>query len=147
MTILEEEIILWCRVPRSDCKHGAAEFHTTQFQGEATGCQLRGVGCWSVFKFERYPYRTWRGLLTHSDPHGNIRSSDYNLLARWIKVNDDHSAIIKSQSSNSSSGITAFAYMTGTPEEMDKQFEEQARIQRQQFDMIRAQQESINTLK
>jgi len=62
-------------------------------------------------------------------------------------VNDEHSAIIKSQSSNSNSGITAFAYMAGTSEEMAKRFEEQARVQREQFDMIRAQQESIDTLK
>jgi len=37
--------------------------------------------------------------------------------------------------------------MAGTPKEMAKQFEEQARVQQEQFDMIRAQQESINTLK
>ena len=37
--------------------------------------------------------------------------------------------------------------MAGTPEEMAKRFEEQARVQREQFDMIRAQQESIDTLK
>jgi len=39
-------------------------------------------------------------------------------------VNDDHSAIIGSQSLNSSLDITVFAYMAGTPEEVAKQFEE-----------------------
>jgi len=38
MTIPEEEIILWHRVPESDCKHGGVEFHTKQVQGEVTGC-------------------------------------------------------------------------------------------------------------
>ena len=37
--------------------------------------------------------------------------------------------------------------MAGTSEEMAKQFEEQARVQQEQFDMIQAQQESINILK
>ena len=49
-----------------------------------------------------------------------------NLLARGIEVNDEYSAIIESQSSNFSSGITAFAYIVGTLEEMTKRFEEQA---------------------
>jgi len=35
--IPEEEIILRYWVPRSDYKHGGAEFHTKQVQGEATG--------------------------------------------------------------------------------------------------------------
>ena len=63
---------------------------------------------------------------------------DYNLLAREIEVNDEHSAIIKSQTSNSSSRTTSFAYMVKTPEEMAKQFKEQAWVQREQFDIIRA---------
>ena len=44
---------------------------------------------------------------------GGIAPVDHNLLARGIEVSDEHSAIIKSQSSNSSSGTTAFAYMDG----------------------------------
>ena len=78
---------------------------------------------------------------------GTNAQVDYNLLARGIEVNDDHSAIIKFWSSNSSSETTTFAYMAGTPQEMAKRFEEQARIQREQFNMIRTQQESIDTLK
>jgi len=37
--------------------------------------------------------------------------------------------------------------MAGTPEEVAKRFEEQARVQREQFDMIWTQQECINALK
>ena len=69
---------------------------------------------------------------------GTIALVDYSLLARGIEVNDEHSAITESRSSNSNSKMTAFAYMMGTPEEVAKQFEEQARVQRKQFDMIRA---------
>ena len=37
--------------------------------------------------------------------------------------------------------------MASTPEEMARRFEQQAQTQREQLDMIRAQQESIDTLK
>ena len=37
--------------------------------------------------------------------------------------------------------------MANTPEETARRFEQQAQVQREQFDMIRAQQESIDTLK
>jgi len=57
-----------------------------------------------------------------------IAPVDYSLLARRIKVNDEHSAIIESQSSNSSSETTTFAYMARTPKEAARQFEEQARV-------------------
>jgi len=76
-----------------------------------------------------------------------IAPVDYNLLAKGIEVNDEHSAIVESQSSNSNSETTTFTYIAGTPEEVAKQFEEKAQVPREQFDMIRAQQESIDTLK
>ena len=75
-----------------------------------------------------------------------IAPVDYNLLAKGIEVNDEHSAIVESQSSNSNSETTTFTYIAGTPEEVAKQFEK-AQVPREQFDMIRAQQESIDTLK
>ena len=53
-----------------------------------------------------------------------IAPVDYSLLARRIDVNDEHSTIIESQFSNSNSETTTFAYMTGTPEEVARQFEE-----------------------
>jgi len=37
--------------------------------------------------------------------------------------------------------------MASTPKEVAKRFEEQAQVQREKFDIIRAQQKSINTLK
>ena len=37
--------------------------------------------------------------------------------------------------------------MANTPEEMTRHMEQQAQIQREQFDIIRAQQESIDALK
>ena len=40
-----------------------------------------------------------------------------------------------------------FAYMTGTPEEVARRFEEQARVQQVHHEMLQAQQESINNLK
>jgi len=60
---------------------------------------------------------------------GTISPVGYSLLAREIEVNDKHSIIVKSQSSNSSSETTAFAYMAGTPEKVAKRFEKQVRIQ------------------
>jgi len=41
----------------------------------------------------------------------------------------------------------AFAYMASTPEEMARRFEQQAQAQREQLDMIRSQQKSIDTIK
>ena len=37
--------------------------------------------------------------------------------------------------------------MTNTPEKTARSFEQQAQVQREQFEMIRAQQESIDSLK
>jgi len=80
------------------------------------------------------------GFYRHSRTRtGTISPVDYSLLARRIELNDEHSAIIESQSSNSSLKTTAFAYMAGIPEEVARQFEEQAWVQRKQLDMIRAQ--------
>jgi len=59
---------------------------------------------------------------------GTIAPVDYSLLATATEMNDEHSAIIESRSSNSSSETTVFAYIAGTPEEVAKRFEEQARV-------------------
>jgi len=67
------------------------------------------------------------GVYRHTRTHtGVIAPVDYNLLARIIEMNDEHSTIIESQSLNSSLGTIAYAYMVGTSEEMAKRFEEQA---------------------
>jgi len=61
-------------------------------------------------------------------------------------VNETYPAIAKSQASSSSTEKEAFAYIVGNQEKMAKQFEEQAQVQREQFDIIRVQQEYIDTL-
>ena len=53
----------------------------------------------------------------------------------------------ESQSSNCYMEKKAFVWMVGTPEEVTKRFEEQARVQKEQQKMLRVQQESINDLK
>jgi len=61
------------------------------------------------------------GVYRHTRIHTRtIAPVDYSLLARGIKVNDDHSPIIKSRSSNSSLETIPFAFMEGTPEEVAK---------------------------
>jgi len=62
-------------------------------------------------------------------------------------VDNEHSAIMESYSSNSYKETEAFAYMTAIPGEIARKFEEQARVQQVQHEMLQAQQESINDLK
>ena len=72
------------------------------------------------------------GVYWHTRTHtGIIDPIDYSLLAKRSEMNDKHSTIIESPSSNSSSKTTAFAYTAGTPEEVTKHFEEQVRVQRE----------------
>ena len=49
---------------------------------------------------------------------GAIAPIDYNLLAKGIEANDEHSAVAESHSSNSYVKTEAFAYMTNTLEKM-----------------------------
>ena len=62
-------------------------------------------------------------------------------------MNDSHSAIAESQASNSFIEKGAFTYMMSTPEETARRLEQQAQVQKEQLDMILAQQESIDSLK
>ena len=78
---------------------------------------------------------------------GTVAPISYSALTLGIEVSESHSAIAESQASNSSIEKEAFAYMTNTPEETARHFEQQAQVQREQFDMIRTQQESIDSLK
>jgi len=78
---------------------------------------------------------------------GTVPPIDYNALARGIEVNDSHSAIAESQDSNTSMEKEAFTYMKNTPEDTTKRLEQQAQVQKEQLEMIRAQQESIDSLK
>ena len=75
---------------------------------------------------------------------GVIPPINYSALARGIEVNDSHSAIAESQASNSSIEREAFIYMISTPEETARRLEQQAQVQKEQLEMIRAQQESID---
>jgi len=70
---------------------------------------------------------------------GAVASINYSALTRSIEVSESHSAITKSQASNSSIEKEAYAYMTNTPEETARHFEQQAQIQREQFDKFCAQ--------
>ena len=61
------------------------------------------------------------GVYRHTRTHtGTITPVDCSLLAWEIEVNDEHSAIVESWSSNFSSETTAFTYMAETPEEVAK---------------------------
>jgi len=64
---------------------------------------------------------------------------NYSALVRSIEVNEVHHAIEESHASNSSIKKEAFTYMAGTLKELAMWFEEQAQVQREQFDMIRSQ--------
>jgi len=70
---------------------------------------------------------------------GVVAPVDYSALTRGIEVSESHSAIVESQAVNSSIEKEAFAYMASTPDEMARHFEQQARAQREQLDMIRVQ--------
>ena len=68
-----------------------------------------------------------------------IRDRDYSALAQGIEVSESHFAITESQASNSSVEKEAFTFMANTHEEMTRRFEQQARVQSEQFDMLHAQ--------
>ena len=86
----------------------------------------------------------YRHTLTQTDV---VAPVDYSALAQGIKVSESHSAIAESQASNYPVEKEAFVYMVNTPEETTMHLEQQAQVQREQFDMIRARQESIDTFK
>ena len=79
------------------------------------------------------------GVYRHTHTRiGMVGPVDYSALAWGIEVNESHSAIAEPQASNSFIEKEAFAYMTNTPEEMVRRFEQQAQVQGEQFEMIRA---------
>ena len=61
---------------------------------------------------------------------GVVAQVDCSALARGTEVSESHSAIAKSQASNSSIEKEAFVYMANTPEETTRRLE-QARVQRE----------------
>ena len=60
---------------------------------------------------------------------GAIAPIDYNLLAKGIDANDEHSSITEFHSSNSYMEMKDFTYKANTLEEMARRFEEQCRVQ------------------
>ena len=78
---------------------------------------------------------------------GAVAPVDYSALARGIEVSESHSVIAESQASNTSIEKEVFASMTNTPKETARRLEQEAQVQKEQFEMIRAQQESIDSLK
>ena len=69
------------------------------------------------------------GVYQHTRTHiGTIASVYYSLFGKKFEAGNEHSAIIESQSLNSSSETTTFAYMAEAPEEVARQFEEQAQV-------------------
>jgi len=87
-------------------------------------------------EFDTEPEGVYRHTCTRT---GAVAPINYSVLARGIEVSESHSAIVESQASNSSIEKEAFAYMINTPEETARRLEQQAQVQREQFDMIRAQ--------
>ena len=59
---------------------------------------------------------------------GAVAPINYSALTRGIEISESHSSIVESQASNSSIEKEAFAYMTNTPEETAKRFEQQAQV-------------------
>ena len=59
---------------------------------------------------------------------GAITVIDYNLQARGIEANDEHSAIVESHSSNSFVEMEAFAYITNTTKKVARKFEEKSQV-------------------
>ena len=87
------------------------------------------------------------GVFKHTRTRrGVIAPVDYKGMSEGSRFHDECSAIAESQSSCSSTENQAFAHMASNPEEMAKRFEDQARIQKMQQDMLQSQQESINNL-
>lgn len=68
----------------------------------------------------------------------------YRAMAQGLEATSAHSAIRESQTSHSYEEREIPAYRVGTPEEMAHQLERQSQAQEKQFDLIHAQQESIN---
>ena len=69
---------------------------------------------------------------------GAVAPIDYSALARGIEATKAYSAIAKSQASTSSVEKKAFVYMANTHKETTRHLEQQAQVQREQFNMIRA---------
>jgi len=65
-----------------------------------------------------------KGVYRHTRTrNGAVAPVDYSALARVIEVSESKSAIVESQTSNSSVEKEAFVYMANTPEETTTRLE------------------------
>src|SRR4051812_17973002 len=78
---------------------------------------------------------------------GTIRPVNYRALDQGQEKPKEHSAIVDSQSSSSSGGHTVHSLDADMPEEMAQQLAIQAQAQRDQQEQLRAQAQTIDTLK
>src|SRR4051812_13194071 len=78
---------------------------------------------------------------------GTIRPVNYRALDQGQEKPKEHTAIVDSQSSSSSGGHAVHSFAADTPEEMAQQQAIQAQAQRDQQEQLRAQAQTIDTLK
>src|SRR5436189_3508716 len=78
---------------------------------------------------------------------GTIRPVNYRALEQGREKPKEHSAIVDSQSSSSSGGHAVHSLTADTPEEIAQQLALQAQAQRDQQEQLRAQAQTIDTLK
>src|SRR3954470_1724522 len=78
---------------------------------------------------------------------GTIRPVNYRALEQGQEKPKEHSAIMDSQSSSSSDGHAVHSFIADTLEEMAQQLAIQAQAQRDQQKQLRAQAQTIDTLK
>src|SRR4051812_35163845 len=78
---------------------------------------------------------------------GTIRPVNYRALDQGQQKPKEHSAIVESQSSSSSGGQPVHSLAADIPEEIAQQLAIQAQAQRDQQEQLRAQAQTIDTLK
>src|SRR3954465_13025826 len=79
--------------------------------------------------------------------YGSIRILIYRVLEQGQEKPKEHPAIVDSQSSSSSGGHAVHSLAAETPEEIAQQLAIQAQAQRDQQEQLRAQAQTIDTLK
>src|SRR3954466_11089645 len=78
---------------------------------------------------------------------GTIRPINYRAFEQGQEKPKEHSTIVDSQSSSSSGEHAVHSFAADTPEEMAQQLALQAQAQRDQQEQLRAQAQTIDTLK
>src|SRR5947208_2266525 len=78
---------------------------------------------------------------------GTIRPVNYRVLVQGQEKPKEHSASVDSQSSSSSGEHAVHSLAADTPEEIAQQLAIQAQAQRKQQEQLRAQAQTIDTLK